>query len=140
MTNDAVFNSEPLPYALLALRRLVRGTLRQVGLAMMSLIVILNVAGHTPAADTVSPRENLSAATLPLPSLKTPFPENTFLETMSRDRHTATAAAQPSTTESAPAWRPHRSLHSKMTAHRLTSARLSLPSQTRVVVSIAEAQ
>lgn len=102
----------------------MRGTLRQVSLGVMSLILILNVAGHTPVVDAFTASESPVNA-----SLSALFPSERDSESVSK------VSADVAVTR-----RPHRILSSKMTSHRLTSARLSLPPQVRSIVSIAEAQ
>ena len=116
--NASDFFDSSVP-ALLALRRFFRGAFRQVSLSVITLIVILNLAGNSPARDH-NPSEIASGS-----------------------RHTATSVAPVSAPAIAPSTnvlRPQRLLRPEMTSYRLTSARLSVPPVEKAVANIATAQ
>jgi len=134
VVNDDLFDYPSSP-ALIALRRFVSGTLRPVGLGLMSLILILNIAGRTPVANTFTPQDipvtthsltSSLVSSLGKPSAKVKPQIPSTAATLSPLSATATTVQQSSASTTLPL-RPHRLLHSKMTAHRLTSARLSVP-------------
>lgn len=118
--------------ALLALRRFIRGTLRQVGLGLMSLVLILNLSAPATAEGTaadwvqravhrVSTSEQSSGSKGSV--LRGSVPERLLKESSS-------AAVE----------KPFHLLKPRMTHHRLTRARLFIPPATeQIVASLAEA-
>ncbi|MEM6598204.1 MAG: hypothetical protein AAF635_08555 [Cyanobacteria bacterium P01_C01_bin.69] len=136
MTNNDLFNTKSSVPALLAIRRFVKGALQHVGLGLVSLLVILNIAGASPAEEALSTNQDSSrialSSSLSQTNAKTPAINSNALETGNAN----TAITSGMSTSAAPViiHRPYRILHSKMTAHRLTSARLSVPKRSRVAL------
>ncbi|MGC1308208.1 MAG: hypothetical protein WA885_13355 [Phormidesmis sp.] len=123
------------PLAMLSIKRFVRGTLRQCGIGLLSLIVILSVGGHVllevPEADSIdsfkASRLSVVRASLPTSALSDSAHQPAGLEF-------STADPLPGAKE------PVRMLLPKMTHHRLTGARLSVPATRpeHTVASLSE--
>lgn len=134
MANDSSLDlsaaeSNASSLALLALKRLVRKTFQQVGIALVSLIVVLNLTGQPAAHDRPS-YESSSAkaaqeswATLPAQS-----PHRQPSEALSEEDSSNQVAQK-----------PYQTLRHKLTHHRVTTARLAVPTLTeRVVANLTE--
>lgn len=113
--------------ALLALKRFVRGALRQLGIGAVSLMVILSISAHSSASGLSSggefKAENLSslASTLHLQTQRSLSPAG---------QHSSEPDTE--TSESFPGFR------SRMLRHRLTSARLSVPESREQAIPLED--
>ncbi|NJM96976.1 MAG: hypothetical protein HC800_07155 [Phormidesmis sp. RL_2_1] len=87
--------------ALLALKRLIRGTLKQVGIAIAALLVVLSVS-------------SLSVGSLSVGSL-------------SISHYGVVEAAPQSGAVAVQLTKPFHGLNARMTAHHITNARLAIP-------------
>ena len=149
-------NSDPISGhfspALLALKRFIRGTLRQVGIGVISLAIALNLGTHAPgwsagiasefslfSSTDPATQENLSQPVQHLTRNDTSdgasdgASDDTSLEKFSRrpffQAHSAILS------------RSRHTVSARMTHHHLTSARLSIPAQSdQGAVSVAGAQ
>ena len=119
--------------ALLALRRFVRGTLRQLGIGVLSLVVILSMSPHAATGpefnsnDLKADSHSLSKPVFALEPLRWQ-PSQPLLQADVLMTETDTA-----TSEQFPGLQP------RMTQHRLTSARLSVPVFKEGIVRLTEA-
>lgn len=127
---NSTFNTGHFSPALLSLKRFIRGTFRQAGIGVISLAIALNLGTHAPAlsagmASEVSPfsstysatRENLSHPVQHL--AQGDDSDNASLE---KFNHRLSPQAHSDISS-----RPRHSVIARMTHHRLTSARLSIP-------------
>ncbi|MEL6939878.1 MAG: hypothetical protein AAFO84_11870 [Cyanobacteria bacterium J06598_1] len=115
-------SSESTSTALLALKRLVRGSFRQLGIALTALLLVLNLAGAELSL-------SVPASDVPAVSVSKKHPEVSLAKEPGRFK-SAEVSGQSITQEVAPKspQRPTRLLGPSLTHHHLTSARLSLPS------------
>ncbi len=133
-------DSETTSMALLALKRFVRSTLRQVGIGLVSLMVILNLGTHGPERSPSSAPE-LTPAQAPAQVLSHSVSlRNTHLLVSTES---LTPLASP-LTEDRIADRSEglmaRRMRRGITYHHLTGARLSLPTASeQAIVSVAKA-
>lgn len=130
--------------ALLALKRFIKGTLRQVGIGVISLVVVLNLGTHAPgwsigmasglslsSSTDSATRENLSQPAQHLAQDKAS--DEASLKKFNR-RPSFQAHSDISS-------HPRHTVSARMTHHHLTSARLSIPTASkRSGFSIAGAQ
>ncbi len=137
---------EPTP-ALLALKRFIRGPLRQFGLGLVSFVLAFSltaylpaVAGHTsaeqPGRSAVSTATAAAKVLDKVPSAQRSKDFGKFDLPRTADNSTATHSvlARPSVADE-----PRRVLSYEMTGHRLTGARLSLPlTDRREIASLSE--
>ncbi|MGB3672208.1 MAG: hypothetical protein WA984_18990 [Phormidesmis sp.] len=128
----AEFNASSL--ALLALKRLARRTFRQVGIALVSLIVVLNLTGQPTAHDRPLYEPNSASvsqdswATLPAHSPHRKPSKALSSKTLSKEDSSGQVAQK-----------PYQTLRHKLTHHRVTTARLAVPTLTeRVVANLAK--
>lgn len=138
MSNYLPFSEDDSSLALLALRRFVRGTLRQVGLGLMSLVLILNLSAPATAKGTavdLGQRVTHRVSTFEQPSqLRKPVSEGLMSEGLTSEQSFKESSSD------ADLKKPFHLLKPRMTHHRLTSARLFIPSSTeQIVASLAEA-
>jgi hypothetical protein len=131
--------------ALLALKRFVRGTFRQVGMGLVSLMVILNLGMHAPErslATEILATEILATEITP-PHLATTQPIHSTQDSITGSSQDAQLVERDLSTSAA-----HTTHHSVkrrigrgITYHHLTSARLSIstpPPQS--IISVAKAR
>ncbi|CAN5792368.1 hypothetical protein BH23CYA1_BH23CYA1_05980 [soil metagenome] len=139
MTNYSSTPADGSSPALLALRRFIRGTLRQVGLGLLSLGLILSLSapvtadsvgssGQRPVDQASTHISTDSAASLAQPSKSTEVALKVSALTQLSSEFKGAAATQ--------------SLHllkPRMTHHRLTSAHLFIPQAAeQIVVSLTK--
>ncbi|MGB7488192.1 MAG: hypothetical protein WA901_18515 [Phormidesmis sp.] len=133
----AEFNASSL--ALLALKRLARRTFRQVGIALVSLIVVLNLTGQPTAHDRPLYEPNSASvsqdswATLPAHS-----PHRKPSKALSSKALSSKTLSKEDSSGQV-AQKPYQTLRHKLTHHRVTTARLAVPTLTeRVVANLAK--
>ncbi len=127
----------PTP-ALLALRRFIRGPLRQFSLGLVSFVLVFGLTAYLPAVAGHTPVEQPSRSAVPSASAAAEVPDAQRLETFGRFDLPG-AASDSAATRSDITAKPRRVLSPKMTGHRLTGARLSLPlTNKRAIASISE--
>lgn len=130
--------------ALLALKRFIRGTLRQAGIGVISLAIVLSLGAHAPALSA-----GMAAESPPFSSTYSATQENLShpvqhlaqgdaSDDVLLEKFTYRLSSQ---AHSAISSHPSHSVTARMTHHHLTSARLSLPTTSeRLSVSVAGAQ
>lgn len=122
--------------ALLALKRFVRGTLKPLGMGLLSLMLILRMSPHLPAAaalpETIFPEAIFPEATLPeaiadttQPSIPVPAQSLGLSGQNSRQQQGPSQTTQSDPVRSVAM--PSHLLQAQMTHHYLTGARLSIP-------------
>ncbi|MGB3296009.1 MAG: hypothetical protein WBB01_23750 [Phormidesmis sp.] len=122
--------------ALLALKRFVRGTLRQVGIGVISLMVILSMSTH-PVTSVPHSRESPPESSLPTVSVLHSQPQYRASQSVQHFAESETAAPS----SSAAALEPFPGLRARMVRPSLTTARLSVPESTeQAITSLAEAE
>ncbi|MGB7087776.1 MAG: hypothetical protein WBD47_19620 [Phormidesmis sp.] len=136
MSNFSAFNTEAPSLSLLALKRFVNGTLRQIGIGVVSLILVLNISTYLsqPAPQSeFSPQlssEQASQTADTLPADESPL----------QTPHSKASHLQPSHSQVFPFSDSHV-VSASLTHHHLTGARLSIPPQKeRPMVSLADAE
>ncbi len=109
--------------ALLALKRFVRGVLKQFGIGLVSLMVILSISAHSSASvlpdgdDFKAERLSSSASTVHVQL------QRTLSSAAQHSSEPMTATSEPSTAKS----ELSPSLRASMLRHPMTGARLSIP-------------
>lgn len=122
--------------AILALKRFMRGPLRQLGIGLASLVILLNVGVHTPEVIASAPTSQFTPEVTVTDVAQTNATHSSNVST--HQISTLTPKQSPkalgtSTTH------PHL-LSARMTHHRLTGSRLSLPtSHNYAVAKLADA-
>lgn len=109
--------------ALLALKRFVRGPLRQMGIGVVSLMLILGMSVQVPTEESA---KGVTEHTMSNTALA-----NTTLAVQSTQQTTAVRPISNGTahTTSHQLSKPSQLLSAHMTHHRLTSARFSIPAR-----------
>ena len=134
--------------ALLALKRFIKGTLRQAAIGAMSLMIVLNLSTHAPGLAAGIASESSSFASIysaTQENLSQPvqrWAQGDASDNVSDDASLEQSNRRPSAqTHSAISSRPRHSVIARMTHHHLTSARLSIPTASeRAGVSVAGSQ
>lgn len=130
--------------ALLALKRFIRGTLRQAGIGAISLVIVLNLGTHSPALSAGVASESSSLASTysaTREDLSQPVQHLAQNNTSSNASLQKFSHRPSSQADSAVSSCPSHSIIARMTHHHLTSARLSLPTTSeRLSVSVAGAR
>ena len=143
MANDSFLElsdaeSDVSSLALLTLKRLARGIFQQIGLALISLIFVLNLTGQPAAHEQQSYGQQSYETNAAEVSTREhpPLPSATSSKAPSA---TSSEQASPEADSSQAAERPYQTLRPKLTHHRLTTARLAVPFFAAIVavVSIA---
>ena len=128
--------------ALLALKRFMRGPLRQLGIGLASLVVLLNVGVHTPEA-LVSPTSQFASKSNVTEVNVTEVAKTNAPHSALNSTHSSNAIAHPLSTSTpqqsakvsgTSTTHPHL-LSAHMTHHRLTGSRLSLPTAHNYAVA-----
>ncbi len=124
-------------FALLAIKRFMRGPLRQLGISLASLMILLNVGVHTPEAIAPALTSQFAPAlTNQVAAPTVTATDVTQTQTHPLSRLTPTQSAKVSGQPTA----EQHLLSARMTHHRLTGARLSLPTaHNYAVAKLAEA-
>jgi hypothetical protein len=119
--------------ALLALKRFVRGTLRQVGMGLVSLMVILNLGTHAPNPSQLPPIEIFATELTPAhPPIHSQDAQLLDLDPTIFAAHAMHHPIEP---------RIERRIGRGITYHHLTSARLSISTAPQqAIVSVAKAR
>ncbi|MEO1396496.1 MAG: hypothetical protein AAFV90_26715 [Cyanobacteria bacterium J06634_5] len=127
MAHPSTFTSAQLPTALLAVKRFMRGTLRQLGIGLVSLMLILGMSVDSPPgilANTALTNSAQPRASVLARATSNPLPANREAGHPSFD-----GASEPLSADSVTqVTRPSHMLRANMTHHHLTSARMSIPS------------
>ncbi len=131
--------------ALLSLKRLLRGTFQQIGIALVAMIFVLNLTGQP--ADRVLRSQNILPSISPSsisPSTATPSAPVYYPHTQSlppAPKETVKETAAPESAAGETAQELSHLLRSRLTYHRLTTARLALPAaDKRMVASLDNAE
>ncbi len=148
--------SETSSPALLALKRLIRGTLQPIGIAIISLTFVLNLTGQ-PANHkqpvrvthrTQTSQESQAAISGSVPgsisvpgvSLNTPV-NAPALSKQSPHTHPPHTELSDQEGPEKSAQKPYQLLRPMLTHHRLTTSRLALPATTKhMVANLADAE
>ena len=131
--------------ALLTIKRLVRRTLRQVGLSGLSLMLILGLTAHSPKAHALSSyatgQPSSEVIVQPIyEKANERADERTSHQNDKRPFQNVDFGGYSSAT-STQTLRPHRLLSAKMTHHHLTGSRLTIPtSQAHRGINLAAAE
>ncbi len=129
--------------ALLALKRFIRGPLRQFGLGMVSFLLIFNMTTYLSVVVDNTSVEQHSRRDISTTRSVAEVPDTQRLETVGEfglpgitndSTVTHSVLTRPAITP-----KPRRVLSPKMTGHRLTGARFSLPLTNRqAIASLSE--
>lgn len=112
--------------ALLTLKRFVRGTLRQLGIGVVSLMVILSISGHS-AAGMLPEGDDFKAESLSLSASTLHLQPREPLSSAASSAAQHLSRSDTETFEPGALSDPFPGLRARMLHHRLTSARLSVP-------------
>ena len=145
---NPILNTGHFSPALLALKRFMRGTLRQAAIGAISLVIVLNLGTHAPSlsagmASESSPffqtysatQENLSQSVQHWTQGDTSDDASDYISSQKFNQRPS-SQAHPAISS-----HPRHSVIARMTHHHLTSARLSIPTASeRSGVSVAGSQ
>ena len=146
IASDNRYSSSVGSTALLAVQRYLRRLFKQMGVGFLSLILLWGITAHGANAQIVKQnsndlyRQTAPSATMPMSMPHSQANHQANRQQLSENNDLSEHPVASSSTVLPAEGKPFQALRPKMTHHRLTTSRLSIPTEMYKAISLSDSE